>query len=64
MKESHPDLHPHLADAWNEYIRREHLWATDPTNSRAARDARKAFEEYDRQRRELFNLLHPEDEKP
>ncbi|MBA1147678.1 hypothetical protein H0Z60_11505 [Ectothiorhodospiraceae bacterium WFHF3C12] len=63
MAEQHPDLHPHLADLWAEYVRRERKWAEDPTNRFAYHEAMQAFEQYDRKRRELFDLLHPDEEE-
>ena len=61
MAEHQPDLHPDLVELWQEYIRRERKWAEDPTNGFAYRSARAAFESYDRRRRELFALLHPDE---
>ncbi|MGD8429362.1 MAG: hypothetical protein PVH31_03055 [Ectothiorhodospiraceae bacterium] len=63
MAEQHPELHPHLVDAWQEYLRRERRWAEDPTNPAAYRAVREAFEHYDSERRALFKLLHPDEEK-
>jgi len=63
MSEQHPRLHPDLVDLWNEYVRRERMWAQDPTDIIAYRDARRAFEQYDKRRRELFELLHPDEDK-
>lgn len=62
MADTHPKLHPGLVQLWNEYMRREHLWAEDPSNQAAYRAAQRAFEKYDEERRALFKLLHPNEE--
>lgn len=43
MAKHHPDLHPHLVDLWQEYVRRERNRAEDPMNRFAYREVTQAI---------------------